>query len=409
MRAYLLVVAVTIAFGMGLLITALSIESGESVWVERTTEVSCAPSEPSRPDETTPTAGEFEDLEAVLIVDDLEDPVDVMQLPGWDVLLVAEKPGRVVAILDGANLSQPVLDISDQILDDYNERGLLTIEAHPDFTENCELYMFFTDLDGHSNLVSVIVAGGDTPTVDLDTMRTHLFVPQDQQYHQSGSMVFGPDGMLWISIGDGGIDNEHLAQDPEDLNGSVLRVDVSEPPYEVPDGNAFGTEIWAMGLRNPWRISIDDQTGTVFIPDTSLAANEELNIVAIDEPGLNFGWPMTEGTECVDPSDCDLTGIQLPDYEFHRGPDGGCAIVGGEVYRGSAIPELEGHYFFGDFCKAWIKTLTFHDGGVVEVFEWPELDVGSSLTSFGRDEDGELYFTSLEGGLWKIVPKRSDG
>ncbi len=384
-----------------------------SAWVPRVGEPSCTAEAEAEP--AGISSGQFEGLEAVLVADGLDEPVDMAQLPGWeDLFLVAEKPGRILAIRDGEVLTPPVLDISDIVSDDVNERGLITIEPHPDFAENCELFMFYTDVDGHSNLVSAWVSGTDVPSVDLDTMRTHLFVEQHQKYHQSGSMFFGPDDVLWVSIGDGGLGNEERSQDPRDINGSVIRIDVGAPPYRIPEGNAFtGTsslggaaEIWAMGLRNPWRISLDVESGYVFIPDIGLSTAEELNIVPLAEPGLNFGWPITEGNECLEVPACDTAAFEPPD--LHMGKSEICAMVGGEVYRGPAIPELNGHYFFGDFCRAWVRSLTFEDGEVVEVFEWPQLDMGSSLTSIISDRQGELYFTSLEGGLWKIVPVRED-
>lgn len=347
-----------------------------------------------------------------MVADGFDSPVDVMQLPGWDLLLVAEKPGRIVAVRDGEVLEPPVLDISDWVSNEWNEQGLLTIEAHPDFEETCELFVFYTDLEGHSNLVSFLVEGPEIPTVSLDSVRTILFVPQKHQYHQSGSMVFGPDGHLWVSIGDGGSGRgSRSSQDLTDIKGSVLRLDLNSRPYAIPSDNPFIdsgdalSEVWAYGLRNPWRISIDQENGNLYLPDTGWNEVEELNVVSLDSGGTNFGWPNMEGDLCSNDLECDASGVSLPIYQYlHDGT--GCAIVGGEVYRGVDIPELNGHYFFGDFCRAWIRTLRYHDGKIYDETVWEDLDTGSSLTSFGTDSQGELYFTVLDGQLWKIVPNR---
>lgn len=362
----------------------------------------------------TPTTsqGELLGLRAELITEGLVDPVDVMQLPGWDLLLVAEKPGRIVAVRDGVILDKPVLDISDRVSSDINERGLLTIEADPHFENSCRLFLFFTDLDGDSNLVSARVTGTYMPTIDPASMRTLLVVPQRQRYHQSGSMVFGPDGELWVSIGDGGLGQQRNAQDPQTLEGSVIHLDVVSGPYVAPGQNAFGVEldipeIWAIGLRNPWRITIDHETGTVYVPDTGFETTEEINIAPIARAGLNFGWPVTEGEVCSQQADCDTSPFALPTYSYPRG-GGHCAVIGGVVYRGDAIPELQGHYFFGDFCSGDIRSLYYQSGVVTDFTEWkPELDMGATMTSFGTDSAGEMYVTALSGKLWKIVPRRS--
>lgn len=361
---------------------------------------------------STSTDGALIGLDVELIVDGLVDPVDVLQLPGWDLLLVAEKPGRIVAVRNGEILDPPVLDISDRVSSEVNERGLVTIEADPQFAKNCRMILFFTDLDGDSNLVSATVEGRSFPEIDPDSMTTLLVVPQKQRYHQSGSMVFGPDGVLWVSIGDGGLRQQDNAQDPEKLEGSVIRLDVDAGPYVALGGNPFGVEVsspdtWSIGLRNPWRITIDPDTGIVYVPDTGFETTEEINIAPIGETGLNFGWPVTEGTECSYEPGCDKSTFTLPTYHHPRG-NGDCAMIGGEVYRGAAIPELHGHYFFGDFCSGNIRSFVYEAGDVSDVTSWSEdMDVGATMTSFGTDSAGELYVTTLTGQLWKIVPDRS--
>jgi glucose/arabinose dehydrogenase len=372
----------------------------------------CLPANPADVSPPQAESGELAGLKAELVADGLTDPVDVTQLPGWDLLLVAEKPGRIVALRDGSVLPLPVLDISDRVSSESNERGLVTIEADPRFEDTCRMFLFFTDLDGDSNLVSATVQGGALPTIDPESLTTLLVVPQKQRYHQSGSLEFGPDGMLWVSIGDGGLGQEQNAQDPQTLEGSVIRVDVDTRPYVATGRNPFGVEVnipdtWSIGLRNPWRITIDPVERIVYAPDTGFETTEEVNIAPMARSGLNFGWPVTEGTECAREADCDTGAFTLPTYHHPRS-GGDCAMIGGVVYRGSAIPELQGHYFFGDFCSSNIRSLRYEAETVLDVTEWKDdLDVGPTMTSFGTDIAGEMYVTTLAGQLWKIVPERS--
>ena len=358
--------------------------------------------------------GELKGLEAELITDDLTQPSDVMHIPGTQTMLVTEKPGRVVAVVDGKKLDAPVLDITDRIIDDSNEQGLLTLEPHPDYATNCKVYLFYTDDGGHSNLVEARVSGVDAPTIDTRTFRRVLYVPQVHKYHQSGSIAFGPDGNMWVSIGDGGNSAERAAngQNPTTLKAAILRINDSRHPYGIPEDNPFvGTdqgapEVWGYGVRNPWRISIHHETGQLYLPDVGHYDSEEINVVDLDEGGLNFGWPIVEGTVCFDADTCDPSGTRVPDYEYlHKGY--GCAVVGGLVYRGPRMPELHGHYFFGDFCLGWVRSLQFDEDSKVEVHDWePDLGRLGRVTSFGTDEQGELLVTSFDGELWQLVPDR---
>jgi len=411
-RLAVAVTAIVLLAGFSLAAVTISRGSDERAQVagdrDAETTPQCLPA--NTPEDATPEteSGELAGLRAELVTEGLTDPVDVMELPGWDLLLVAEKPGRVVALREGMALPRPVLDISNKVTSGSNERGLLTIEADPRFEDTCRLFLFFTDLDGDSNLVSATVQGGAFPTIDPDSMNTLLVVPQKQRYHQSGSLVFGPDGMLWVSIGDGGLGQEQNAQNPRTLEGSVIRIDVESGPYVASGRNPFGVEVkipdtWSIGLRNPWRITIDPVERIVYVPDTGFETTEEINIAPMNQSGLNFGWPVTEGTECAHESGCDTGAFTLPIYYHPRG-NGDCAMVGGVVYRGAAIPELQGHYFFGDFCSSNIRSLRYEEGTVRDVTEWKDdLDIDATMTSFGTNIAGEIYVTTLAGQLWKIA------
>ena len=362
-----------------------------------------------------PVRGPLTALKAELVVEGLNSPTDVLQLPGSDLFLVAEKPGRVVIIEDGRILESPLLDITLWVLDKANEQGLLTITTHPDFVSNGPLYLFFTDRDGDSQLVEVTLSGSEPPQVERGSLRSILEVPQRHKWHQSGSMVFGPDGYLWVSIGDGGGkgDPRQNGQNPATLEGTIIRIDVGGWPYSIPSDNPFfdlrrpgRPEVWAYGLRNPWRISIDPPTGLLYVPDVGQDTTEEINIVALGDGGTNFGWSETEGSSCFEDRECDPGDYTLPVLQYLHGARG-CAIVGGQVYRGAAIPELHGHYFYSDFCRGWVRSLVYESGLITDESDWePDFGRLGNVTSFGTDNEGELYITNLEGQLWKIVPVR---
>lgn len=359
------------------------------------------------------TRGELLGLAAEPIANQLEQPSDMFTLPGQDALFVVEKPGRIVRVQNGVVQGPPLLDMTPLVLDNRNEQGLLTVLPDSRFEDSCLLYLFYTDVYGDSQLATVRVSGVDPPKADLRTLRHVLEIPQRHDWHQSGSMVFGPDENLWVSVGDGGgIGDPHgHGQNPKTLEGTILRLDVGASSYEIPPDNPFASssegrpEVWAYGLRNPWRISIDEESGLLYIPDVGQNEVEEIDVVDWNVGGLNFGWSITEGSGCFETADCTTEGVTQPMYEYSH--DGNrCAVVGGRVYRGRAIPELAGEYFFGDYCGGWIRSLRYADGQIVSMSEWSDLGEHRLLTSIRADEEGELYLMTLDGGLWKIVPVR---
>lgn len=369
-------------------------------------------SDPVSPVESLPS--DFPGLKATLIAEGLPPLTDLAGLPSGDAFLVTDKHGKVLVVEDGDVLPDPFIDITDWVTSTGNEQGLVTIELHPNFEENGKVYLFFTDVDEHSQLVEVTVGQADRYHARLGSLRPVLEIPQDQQYHQSGSMEFGPDGNLWLSIGDGGWigDPFKRGQDTTNLYATIVRLDVdSATPYGIPSDNPFvespdgeRREIWAYGLRNPWRITIDEVTGELFIPDVGQEGSEEVNILSLDEGGRNFGWSITEGTLCFRTETCSSEGQTLPVFEyFHQGD--GCAIVGGGVYRGEAIPELDGHYFFADYCLGWVRSFVYADGEVTQFHDWED-DFGrlGSISSFGTDAAGELHVTNLQGEVWRLDP-----
>ncbi len=354
----------------------------------------------------------FAGLEATLIAEGLPGLTDVTGLPGSDALLVTDKRGKVLVVEDGRVLPDPFIDLTDWVESKGNEQGLVTVELHPDFENNRKVYLFFTDVNEDSQLVEVVASQSDQYRADIGSLRPILELPQDQQYHQSGSIEFGPDGNLWLSLGDGGWigDPFNRGQNPTNLFATVVRLDVDgATPYGIPSDNPFvdspdgeRREIWAYGLRNPWRIAIDDVTGDIYIPDVGQAGSEEVNISSLGDGGQNFGWSITEGTLCFGTEICSSEGQTLPIFEYLHAGDG-CAIVGGGVYRGEAIPELHGHYFFADYCLGWVRSFVYADGQVTQFHDWQD-DFGrlGTVSSFGTDASGELYVTNLQGEIWRL-------
>lgn len=354
-------------------------------------------------------------LSPVLVTDDLDQPTDVVGAPDDDRLFVVEKAGRIEIVEDGIVRDQPFLDITRWVGSVGNEQGMLSLRFHPQYAENGRIFIFFTDTTGTSQLAEASVdATGET--VDLSSLRSIMSFPQFGQYHQSGSMMFGPDGYLWVSLGDGGGIGDPLGhgQDNTNIDASIIRIDVDNgDPYGVPDDNPFiGTnarpEIWAYGLRNPWRISYDSTTGLVYIPDVGQEGSEEINVVPLGESGRNFGWAESEGTECYGDGVCDTSDHTLPVYRYlHDG--NGCAIIGGEVYRGSLMPEVDGHFFFSDFCLGWVRSVVLDDSDVHLVVDWTTErdDRLGNVTTIGSDRHGELYVANLAGELWRLELSRS--
>jgi glucose/arabinose dehydrogenase len=355
-------------------------------------------------------------LEPRLMAEGLNAPVDVVGDPLSDRLFVAEKAGKVRIVEIGSPIKPKFIDITDWVLSVGNEQGLLSFRFHPDFPDNGRVFLFFTDLAGTSQLVEARVDPDNRDRVIPGSFKRVLSIPQYGQYHQSGSMFFGPDGYLWVSIGDGGGigDPEEQGQNPRTVEATIIRIDVDKgDPYSVPADNPFvgdpsgRDEVWAYGLRNPWRITADKATGLIYIPDVGQEGSEELNVVPLREGGHNFGWSVSEGTACYDAEDCVMTGQTMPVYQYlHNG--NGCAMVGGQVYRGNLMAPLRGHYFLADYCLGWIRSVALDADEVYQVVDWTRSreDRLGNVTTIGSDRHGELYVTNLAGEIWRleIVP-----
>ncbi|MCB9841592.1 MAG: PQQ-dependent sugar dehydrogenase [Phycisphaeraceae bacterium] len=362
--------------------------------------------------------------EGQLVVSGLIRPIWVTYAPGdpADRLFVIEKQGLIRIVENGVTSPTPFLNV-DAITgggtSTSSEQGLLGLAFHPNYQSNGLLYIFHTDNSGSTTLAEYSVLGdpATSAVVDTTTRRVMLAISQPFSNHNGGWIAFGPDGFLYIASGDGGSGNDPQAngQNTEVLLGKLLRIDVNgQDPglqYRVPTTNPFsgGTpgrdEIWAYGLRNPWRNSFDRATGDLYIGDVGQGLWEEINFQAqASIGGENYGWRCMEGNHSTGLSGCTpfAAGLEIPVHEYAHSA-GRCSITGGYVYRGSLIPRLSGRYVFGDYCTGEIWTIpagpAAPPGPSVFLF-----DMGDNLTSFGEGPDGELYYTDQNSGqLWKIV------
>lgn len=372
------------------------------------------PVDPEPPDSGPPPALSThcgDELCLGLIAGDLDLPLQVTSPPDDDRVFVVEQGGRVV-VLDGTE-RHTYIDISDDVLLRI-ENGLLGMAFHPDFASNGRFYLHYSD-HGADNVLEELTVDPDANGAANAARRVVLRIEHDDasNNHKSGHLAFGPDGYLWISVGDGLM--PPLAQDRSDLRGSILRIDVdAEQPYGIPADNPFvdddaaRPEIYHYGLRNPWRFSVDADLRMAFIPDVGNNQYEELNVVALDDGGRNFGWPIMEGPGCAYTTECDATGLTPPTLSFpHTDVPPPCALIGGFIYRGDDVPTLSGRYVFADAC-AGLRTATFDaNGAITELSDWMFAELpgrgGTGIVSVGRGGDGAVYLAAYAlGEVYRI-------
>jgi glucose/arabinose dehydrogenase len=327
---------------------------------------------------------------------------------GSDRIFLVEQAGRIFILKNGQTLAEPFLDIRNWLIS-AGERGLLSLAFAPDYNSSGYFYIWYTHIDGPM-VLSRIRVSVNPDIANRESEEKLLVVEQPFANHNGGRLQFGPDGMLYLGLGDGGGSNDpqKLAQDGSTLLGKLIRIDVNpaNDTYVIPPdnpfvGNAgFKDEIWALGLRNPWKTSFDRKTGDLYIADVGQSALEEVNFqLAGSFGGENYGWSIMEASGCTI-SNCDQTGLIQPVTEYLHSQ--GCSITGGEVYRGNAYPNLSGTYLYGDYCSGniwgldrigpnWSSTLL--------------ADTDFSITTFGMAEDRSLYLASEPGGIYLI----SDG
>lgn len=325
-------------------------------------------------------------------------------------LLIVEQRGllRVLDPLRGEVQSEPVLDLSDDV-SCCGEQGLLDVAPHPHVTENGWVFVSYTDSGGATTVARFELDEHATDVrLDPATRRIVIAVPQPGTTHNGGGLAFGPDDTLFVGVGDGhfAFVARRSARRLDTLLGSLLRLDVSELPYRVPDDNPLREvagarpEIWAYGLRNPWRFTIDAETRRLFVADVGQYATEEVNAVSLlASEAPDFGWPAMEGPTCREHCDDGTLGT-LPVLSY--GHDLGCSVIGGAVYRGTAVPQLAGAYLFGDFCRGTVWSATeAADAWHARTL----LETGAALSTFGVGADGEIYFADYgRGQIHRLAP-----
>lgn len=317
-------------------------------------------------------------------------------------LFIVEQRGAIKIIENGKVLPRAFFTIKD--LSGGNEQGLLGLAFHPKFQENKKLYINYTAKDASTHIVEYKVSATDPDIVDEKTRREIVRIEQPYSNHNGGHVVFGPDGKLYTGMGDGGAANdpENNGQDPNALLGKMLRFDV--------DGDAKA-EIVHMGLRNPWRFSFD-ANGDLYIADVGQNLWEYVHVTGANEGRKNFGWNILEGKHCFDASSgtnkksCNKNGLTPAVVDYPH--EDGCSITGGFVYRGKALPMLDGRYFYADYCTGLLRSFKWARGAVREHWDWKKTidkqGVLTQISSFGVDANGELYIVELTGSIYQLVP-----
>jgi len=347
------------------------------------------------------------DLRLEIVARGLSDPLYLTAPAGDARLFVVEQAGRIRIVKDGRLLPAPFLDLRDSV-GAGGERGLLGMAFHPAYAKNGSFYVDYTDKRGDTRIERFTVSS-DPDVADAASGKQLLFIEQPYANHNGGLVMFGPDGMLYVGMGDGGSggDPHGNGQKRSTLLGKLLRIDVDGgDPYAIPADNPFlgaagaRPEIWATGMRNPWRFAFDRVTGLLYVADVGQNLWEELDIVPAARAGLNYGWNVMEGAHCYAGTGCDTTGLVVPALEYDHSY--GCAIIGGFVYRGHASPALAGQYFFSDYCQAWLRSITYQNGRITARTLWTVPRIGQVL-SFGEDAAGEVYLCDINGPIYKFV------
>ena len=356
-----------------------------------------------RPGETSSTTLPFDEtiLRLEPVAEGFEQPVFYTTAGGRG--FVVDQPGVIWTVAPDKDPAG-FLDIRDRVKFG-GEQGLLGLAFHPDYPDR--FYVDYTAKD-NATVVSEFTIEASTGVADPGSERVVIEVPQPAANHNGGMIAFGPTGDLWIGMGDGGGSNDRYgnAQSEDTLLGAMLRIVVGPDvvPYGIVDAHGFAAqEIWAIGLRNPWRFSFDGES--IWIADVGQGDIEEVDRESVEDVELNFGWPVYEGTDCFtgpcDAADASGRIFTFPMYEYTH--DEGCSITGGYVYRGSAMPQLDGHYFFSDWCSGFIRSIA-PDGSV---HDWTGgTGTVPQVTSFGRDESGEIYVVSGAGTVYHLVEEQ---
>lgn len=353
-------------------------------------------------------------LRLARVVGGLDFPTYLTSPPGDTTrLFVTEKDGQVRIIQGGTLLPNPFLDLRQEV-STGGERGLLSLAFHPGYAQNGRFFVYLTNPEGAVEVREYRASPSDPQQAEPASGRLLIRIPQPYSNHNGGQALFGPDGKLYLGIGDGGSggDPHNHGQNRSTLLGSILRLDVDGgSPYAIPGDNPFVNtqgaqgEVWAYGLRNPWRFAFDRATGDLYVADVGQNRLEEVNVLPFARAGgANYGWRIMEGSSCFRESTCDRSGLVLPALEYEH-PDG-CSVTGGYVYRGQRMPWLQGTYFYSDYCGGWIRSFRQDRGQATERRDWTARLGGKlgDVTSFGEDAAGELYVLSRGGEVFRFAP-----
>ncbi len=357
-----------------------------------------------------------------LLAGGLDVPLYLTSPPNDPRLFIVEKGGVIRIVEGGQLLGAPFLDVTT-LVSNGSEQGLLSMAFHPGYAGNGRFFISYTDVNGVSRVVEYRVSS-DPNRAETAPVRTIIGVDQPFSNHNGGLILFGRDGKLYFGLGDGGGagDPQENGQNLGTLLGKILRIDVdSGVPYAIPPDNPFvgragvKEEIWAYGLRNPWRFSFDRANGDIYIADVGQWDWEEVDAItasSLGHGGQNYGWDILEGSHCFEPpSGCDSTGLVLPVVEYdHSGQN--CSITGGYCYRGNLLTGLTGHYFYADYCAGFVRSFKLVNGRATDERSWPDLAPPDGfVTSFGEDAEGEIYIMSGRpnapgsGKVYAIVPE----
>jgi glucose/arabinose dehydrogenase len=365
--------------------------------------VDSATAAPTNASITFPNASEYE---WTVIASGLDRPVDVRSAnDGTGRIFIIEKYGAIRIYENGQLLKTPFLDIAERVDDSGNEMGLLGLVFHPDYKQNGFFYVNYTGKGGNTFISRFLATDNSADPISEKILLT---VDQPFKNHNGGALAFGPDGYLYIGLGDGGSANDPLGngQNLNTLLGKILRIDINHgDPYAIPADNPFVNadakpEIWGFGFRNPWRFSFDRATGDFYIGDVGQDTWEEIDYVPPGQSGLNFGWNYMEGNHRFTGQNPPATDhLTFPVAEYNHAE--GCSVTGGYVYRG-AMPEWQGIYLYGDYCRGTVWGLMLSNG------QWQSqvmFETNVTITSFGQDESGEVYFSSDNGNIYRFTKK----
>ena len=359
------------------------------------------------------TFARHEGITTLVAADGFDHPVFLCAAPGDARLFVVEQPGRVRWIEKGKPSAALFADLTP-VVKYGGERGLLGLAFHPDYARNGFVFVNYTDKSGDTQVMRYTVKR-DRSAIEPSSAKRILTVKQPFANHNGGHLAFGPDGMLYIGMGDGGAGGDPLGngQNRHALLGKMLRLDVDHgEPYAIPAGNMFkdkardgAPEIWALGLRNPWRWAFDFAANRLLIADVGQNKYEEVNVVNATTPGLNYGWSVREALHGFGLPRPRPANLVEPVVEYDH--DDGCSVTGGYAYRGKAMPALAGTIFFSDFCSGWLRSFRFEAGKLSEAYEWNVGTLGN-VSSFGEDAEHELYVVTHGGRIWKLAGKAAE-